>query len=172
MLYWVHLAWVGLELTMLVVIGTDCIGSSKSNYHMYTTMTVPWDYMIKQTSVNDTYQCVVWSFQWNVPICHLVISMIRTNVSSGHFNDTYHCVVWSFQWYVPMCRLVISMIRTNVSSGHFNDTHQCVVWSFLWYVPMCHLVISMIRTNMSSGHFYDTYQCVVWSFLPAEFCLY
>ena len=38
MLYRVHLAWVGFELTTLVVIDTDCIGSYKSNYH---TMTVP-----------------------------------------------------------------------------------------------------------------------------------
>ena len=30
MLYRVHLAWVGFELTTLVVIGTDCIGSYKS----------------------------------------------------------------------------------------------------------------------------------------------
>jgi hypothetical protein len=34
MLYWVHLAWAGFKLTILVVIGTDCIGSCKSNYHM------------------------------------------------------------------------------------------------------------------------------------------
>ena len=32
MLYQVHLAWVGFELTMLVVIATDCMGSCKSNY--------------------------------------------------------------------------------------------------------------------------------------------
>jgi hypothetical protein len=30
MLYWVNLAWVGFELTTLVVIGTDCIGSYKT----------------------------------------------------------------------------------------------------------------------------------------------
>jgi hypothetical protein len=30
MLYRVHLAWAGFELTTLVVIGTDCIGSYKS----------------------------------------------------------------------------------------------------------------------------------------------
>jgi hypothetical protein len=35
MLYRVHLAWAGFELTTLVVIGTDCIGSYKSNYHIY-----------------------------------------------------------------------------------------------------------------------------------------
>ena len=32
MLYRVHLAWVGVELTMLAVIGSDCVGSCKSNY--------------------------------------------------------------------------------------------------------------------------------------------
>jgi hypothetical protein len=32
---------VGFELTTLVVIGTDCTGSLKSNYHMITTMTAP-----------------------------------------------------------------------------------------------------------------------------------
>jgi hypothetical protein len=43
MLYRVYLNWVGFELTTLVVIGTDCIGSYKSNYHMITntTMTTP-----------------------------------------------------------------------------------------------------------------------------------
>ena len=33
MLYRVHLAWAGFKLTTLVVIGTDWIGSYKSNYH-------------------------------------------------------------------------------------------------------------------------------------------
>ena len=37
MLYWVHLVWAGFKLTTLVVIGTDCIGSCKSNYHTITT---------------------------------------------------------------------------------------------------------------------------------------
>ena len=37
MLYQVHLAWVGFELTTLVVIGIDCLGSCKSNYHTITT---------------------------------------------------------------------------------------------------------------------------------------
>ena len=31
-MYRVHLAWTGFELAMLVMIGTDCIGSCKSNY--------------------------------------------------------------------------------------------------------------------------------------------
>jgi hypothetical protein len=39
MLYQVHLAWAGFELTTLVVIGTDGIGKSK--YHTITTTTSP-----------------------------------------------------------------------------------------------------------------------------------
>ena len=37
MVYPVQLAWVGFELAMLVVIGTDYIGNYKSNYHTTTT---------------------------------------------------------------------------------------------------------------------------------------
>ena len=37
MLYRVQLALAGLELTTLVVIGTDFIGSYKSNYYTITT---------------------------------------------------------------------------------------------------------------------------------------
>jgi len=36
-----HSLWVGLKLTTLVDIGTDCTGSCKFNYHMTTTTTVP-----------------------------------------------------------------------------------------------------------------------------------
>ena len=39
MMYRVHLAWAGFELATLVVIGTDCICSYKSNYHMITATT-------------------------------------------------------------------------------------------------------------------------------------
>jgi hypothetical protein len=42
MLYRVHLAWAEFEITTLVVIGTDFIGSYKSNFHTITTTTVPF----------------------------------------------------------------------------------------------------------------------------------
>jgi len=35
------MSWTGFELTTLVVIGTDCTGSYKSNYHTITTTEVP-----------------------------------------------------------------------------------------------------------------------------------
>jgi hypothetical protein len=39
MLYRVHLAMSGIRTTMLVVMGSDCIGNCKSNYHMIMTTT-------------------------------------------------------------------------------------------------------------------------------------
>jgi hypothetical protein len=39
MFYWVHLAWAGFKLTPSVVIGIDCKGSYKSNYHTVITTT-------------------------------------------------------------------------------------------------------------------------------------
>jgi hypothetical protein len=38
MLYRLHLTWAGFELTTSVVIGTDCTGSCKFNYHMITNV--------------------------------------------------------------------------------------------------------------------------------------
>jgi hypothetical protein len=41
MLYGIYLPWTGFELTTLVVIGTYCTGSGKSNYHTITATTAP-----------------------------------------------------------------------------------------------------------------------------------
>ena len=49
MLYWVNIAQVGIELTTLVVIGTDCTGSCKSNYHTIMTTTAPWQSILQET---------------------------------------------------------------------------------------------------------------------------
>jgi hypothetical protein len=55
MLYRVHPAWAGFELTTLVVIDNNCIGSYKSNYHTITTTTAP--YWQKEVIVLDTALC-------------------------------------------------------------------------------------------------------------------
>ena len=59
--------WTWFKLTILVVIGTDCTGSCKSNYHTITTTTAPFMICIycsnncdvKQISTLDrTFACV------------------------------------------------------------------------------------------------------------------
>ena len=47
MLYRVHLTLAGFELTTLVVIDSDCIGSCKSNYYTITTPLACYSYPFK-----------------------------------------------------------------------------------------------------------------------------
>jgi hypothetical protein len=48
MLYGVDLVWSGFKCTTLMAIGTDWIGSCKSNYNMITITTAPPGYGQKE----------------------------------------------------------------------------------------------------------------------------
>jgi len=75
MLYRVHLTWAGFELTTLVVIDTDSIGSYKSKYHTFTTTTA-LSVMAKMTNQQRSLKITRY---WTV------ISVIRAlpNVNEG-----------------------------------------------------------------------------------------
>ena len=47
--------WAGVEPTTSVVIGTDCIGSCKSNYHMITATTAPLIINITQMALGIVF---------------------------------------------------------------------------------------------------------------------
>jgi hypothetical protein len=68
MLYRVYLAWAGFELTTLVVIDTDCMGSCKSNYHMITTTTAlmcyEWSFVARcMTNFSYRIYCIDFLYQ-------------------------------------------------------------------------------------------------------------
>ena len=67
MLYQVHLTWAGFELTKLVVIGTDCIGSCKSNYNTITTTT--------PSCCHENWILNFWLLQWFTCISEIKKSM-------------------------------------------------------------------------------------------------
>jgi len=55
MLYRVHLAMNGFELTTVVVIGTGCTGSCKSNYHpIMTTMAPSYTRLLSDLTTSNT----------------------------------------------------------------------------------------------------------------------
>ena len=60
MLYRVHLAMDGFRT--LVVIGTDCTGSCKSNYHMITTTTDHLTHSVDYLSIVD--MCILCPVYW------------------------------------------------------------------------------------------------------------
>jgi hypothetical protein len=52
--------WKRFELTTLVLIGTDCTGSCKSNYHMVTTKMAPY-LLVRLMIYNRSYAiCSIW----------------------------------------------------------------------------------------------------------------
>ena len=72
--------WAGVEPTTSVVIGTDCIGNCKFNYHTITATTAPNNNIVKDTYVtNDSniiviYICVLQTHEIKIthrssPIC-------------------------------------------------------------------------------------------------------
>ena len=65
MLYRVQLAWAGFILTTFVVIGTDCIGSCKSNCHKITTTMAPYRhsdhvYDLKNYLLWPNFSSAIW----------------------------------------------------------------------------------------------------------------
>jgi hypothetical protein len=73
-MYRVHLAWVGFELKTLVVIGTDCIGSCKSNYHTITTRTAP--------------HLIEWKVTWHDLKPHLDVSVLPKKKGKKKIQQT------------------------------------------------------------------------------------
>jgi hypothetical protein len=51
---------MGFELTTLVVIGTDCTGSCKSNYHTIMTMMAPFGIVVAIIHVYDKSMFIVF----------------------------------------------------------------------------------------------------------------
>jgi len=59
MLYWIHLEWVGFQLTTSVVIDTDCIGKNvlQSWYHIFLTSNT---YLY----INICYRIIIDQNEW------------------------------------------------------------------------------------------------------------
>ena len=92
MLYRVHLAWTGFELTTLVVIGTDCIGSCKFNYHMIMTTMVH-----KKGSANATRRVTVKDTNiigCEILVRHQYINKAWTTYNTNAIKDGQTPFVW------------------------------------------------------------------------------
>jgi hypothetical protein len=72
-LYWVHLAWAGFELTTLVVIGTDCIGSYKYNYDMIRPTTAPQrHWFLYIPTHNNSFFLILEETKWLIQLKFVV----------------------------------------------------------------------------------------------------
>jgi hypothetical protein len=83
--YKVYLAWAGFKLTALVVIGTNCIGCCKFNYHTITTTMAPVQVIVIITDLTKLFYHLITESSkkscYTLPVeTHLnnVLSMIYT----------------------------------------------------------------------------------------------
>jgi hypothetical protein len=104
----VHLAWVGFELTTLVVIGTDCIDSCKSNYHTRRIMTMTVGTLVSSTNKTGRH---------DITEILLKVALIK------HNNPTS---VYLLTWFNFVLLMHINSIKST-SSGHFQSK-----WSFFY----------------------------------------
>jgi hypothetical protein len=80
MLYRGHIAWVGIELTTLVVICIDCLGSHKLNYHTITIKTAP---PIRQVNQYDES----WLLEkWRQQHVHVSYSFFLSSFGINHLK--------------------------------------------------------------------------------------
>ena len=82
------LSWSRFELTTSVVIGTDCIGSCKSNYLTITAMTAPSCHYDHDTSI---------------------ISMYKKNEKKKFTNISFCATPWLI-WFDLLCLTPLSSI--------------------------------------------------------------
>jgi hypothetical protein len=115
----VHLAWVGFELTTLVVIGIYCLGSCKSNYHTITTTIIPppscwsvvyrWRTMVLGIKIwfKVSYCFTIMSYDGILLLSNIKIILNRTNIT---FVLKIKYIMYNVQDYIvlynnTLCRL-------------------------------------------------------------------
>ena len=91
MLYQViHLTWAGFELTILVVIFTDCIGSCKSNCNTITATVAPMSIYLFSHECSSGGSCRRRRFEYIRCCCRGVGKMYTCVDSTG---------VWKSSWF-------------------------------------------------------------------------
>ena len=107
LLYRVHIVWAGFELTMLVVIGTDCIGSYKSTYNTITTA-INYNgitaYKSHLKSKSLVINLCVSSF-WH-PLNPFILGTIKSYVKCNRLQETTTDTKW---WpHMTLCSLCLN----------------------------------------------------------------
>ena len=101
MLYWVHFAWAGFELTALVVIGTDCIGTVHSK--CINDQTLRSDIFLPKcpTNVRQIWEStlsksdyLVWHFGLGRTFWSDILILV------GHFGRTWEWILKDFFFYI------------------------------------------------------------------------
>ena len=110
--------WSRFEHTTSVVVGIDCIGSCRSNYHAITATTNPVtdDYIYCQFVVVATMPFFLLSW--------LNTRLLTTDATSGTGNSAPNKFALDFYWYyvVQIAFITVIHFTVNVGSSRMNTT--------------------------------------------------
>jgi len=112
-LYQVHRAWAGFELTKLVVIGTDFISSCKSNYHIITATTSSWLLKKKLRAHPTKYT------QVKLP----VVSKGR-KVLNHLWHADKHLYSERFKWRICHCGIYVANISSVICTLFWHNMYR------------------------------------------------
>ena len=136
--YW-YLVWVGFELTMLVVISINCIGSHKSNYHTITAMTRECTCTF---IYHNYYITILYSiFDFNSLMTNLFWPPTKTInfFRSSWLTDIKSVRSISYDFFCPkinppdsICR-ASSQLTTSIHWSCYCTVNVYVIFPFLWW---------------------------------------
>jgi hypothetical protein len=113
--------WSRFELTTLVVIGTDCIGSCKSNNHMITAMTASGGNKTPNFSGDDPNNNIIHNFK-------------------QHFSNimSISSVGWSLQpeYTSDLLQVTDQLNHIKVYQAHLTTTQNCYI-ELVWLYDYC-----------------------------------
>ena len=133
--------WSRFELTTLVVIGTDCIDSCKSNYHMITAMTTPMNIVIENKFWYEILEHDVYHSLIKYPSCLYFrqLGMDLIPRVDGKQVDVEKCsIVKLYRVHLQSALNAKSLqvyFITYISAFLFSSPCQKVMWYFviIWH---------------------------------------
>ena len=121
----------GFELTTLVVICTDCIGSCKSNYHAMTATATPLYYGYQCLRIVVSTVCsIIYVSTFSVPCCDVHYDF-RIKTMFGSSFPTFVCR-WVHVLFMLFVFVSVSMLIFTWAIYFFSATvTDSVLFSFL-----------------------------------------
>ena len=86
--------WIGFELPILVVMGTDCTSSCKSNYHTITTTTA-LNYFLNKCSRKGYYQSLWQNVTFLLQLSAVLLEIIILVANQQKLVPSYWLCTWN-----------------------------------------------------------------------------
>jgi hypothetical protein len=159
MLYRVNHAWARFEPTTLVVIGTDCIGIYKSNYHMIMTTTAHKNtfkflyifIQLCQTTLNFYTPLVERGLYCNHLVRLSVHSHFRNRYLSFYWKKWFYIWYMALAWWLVLCLpfpglphiYFLFTVRLRIvhvcRKENFRNSYLSFYWKkwfYIWYMAL------------------------------------